>query len=143
MKPSSRSTYALKALVCLAAPQGGPMRVADIAREEGIPTGFLEQILLRLRSGGLVESRRGRGGGYVLARAPERISLAAVLRLTGDGGVFAPPAEAPGTDPSGQALAEVWSETASLLRERLEARTVADLRERAAALRAGTPDYVI
>lgn len=60
---------------------GEPMRIEDIARAQGIPERFLPQILLGLKSAGLVESRRGSQGGYLLARSAESISLADVVRL--------------------------------------------------------------
>lgn len=56
------------------------VRIQEVADEENIPKRFLEQILNDLRTGGFVESRRGVAGGYRLSKAPERISLAAVVR---------------------------------------------------------------
>jgi Rrf2 family protein len=79
---SKKSKYAIKALLALT--QHGdeePMRIADIADQESLPQKFLELILLDLRNAGVVQSRKGKGGGYLLARSPERIMLGQVVRL--------------------------------------------------------------
>jgi len=80
-----KSRYALKALVYLARhDSGGPVLIADIARDEAIPRKFLEGILLELRNQGFLASRRGKNGGYNLLLPPALISLGAVIRtLTG------------------------------------------------------------
>ncbi|HYO95142.1 MAG TPA: Rrf2 family transcriptional regulator [Polyangiaceae bacterium] len=77
-----KTKYALKALCRLAlAPAGEPMLIADIAQQEGIPRKFLELILVELKQHGVLQSRKGRGGGYLLARRPDTITLASVLRV--------------------------------------------------------------
>ena len=79
---SQRAKYALRALVALCRAQpGDPMMISDISQSQAIPKKFLEQILLELKRHGLVSSRRGRSGGYVLVRAPEDITFGEVLRL--------------------------------------------------------------
>jgi Rrf2 family protein len=79
---SQKAKYALKALVALArAPAGKPCSIRDIAVRDQIPQSFLEQILIELRRAGLVESRRGKDGGYLLAQDPGQIGLGRVLRL--------------------------------------------------------------
>jgi len=79
---SQRAKYALRALVALVeAPTGEPLMISEISRQKVIPKKFLEQILLELKRAGLVESRRGRLGGYVLARPADRITFGEVLRL--------------------------------------------------------------
>jgi Rrf2 family protein len=76
-----KAKYAIKALARLAtAPPGEPTLIADIADQEEIPKKFLEAILAELKQHGFVRSRKGRGGGYLLAKAPEAITLAAILR---------------------------------------------------------------
>ncbi|MDZ7639261.1 MAG: Rrf2 family transcriptional regulator [Bryobacterales bacterium] len=82
MKSSVKGEYALRAVFDLAeqAP-GTPIRIADIAKRQDIPQKFLELILAALKQGGFVESRRGAEGGYMLARAPELISVGEVLRF--------------------------------------------------------------
>ncbi len=80
---SQRARYALKALLFLArAEPRKPVRANEIAASEGIPEAFLEQILVDLRRTGLVDSKRGRQGGHLLARPAKEISLASVLRTT-------------------------------------------------------------
>jgi len=79
---SQRAKYALRALLALAGSAAGePLMIGEISRRQAIPKKFLEQILLELKRAGIVDSRRGRLGGYVLARPPERITFGEVLRL--------------------------------------------------------------
>lgn len=80
---SKKSKYALSAMIHLARVYGrGPVLISDIAREEDIPKKFLELILLELKNEGFLESRKGRGGGYMLGRPPDTISIGQVVRLT-------------------------------------------------------------
>src|SRR5262249_29115800 len=80
---SKRTQYSLRALYALARKYGaGPVLITQLSEEEAIPRKFLEQILLSLKGTGLVISKRGRGGGYLLAQPPEEITLASVIRMT-------------------------------------------------------------
>ena len=79
---AKKSKYGLKALLLLAQREGeGPVLVSDLAREERIPQKFLEAILLELRHRGVVESKRGKGGGYFLRRPASDITFGEVIRL--------------------------------------------------------------
>jgi Rrf2 family protein len=79
---SAKAKYGLKALLRLAKDYGrGPWLIADLAAEEGIPKKFLELILLELKQQGVLQSKKGKGGGYLLARRPDEISVGAVLRI--------------------------------------------------------------
>ncbi|MBA2935345.1 Rrf2 family transcriptional regulator [Sphingomonas sp. CGMCC 1.13654] len=79
---AQKTRYALRALLYLAeAEPGRSVQVADIAATQQVPRKYLELILLDLKKAGMVASRRGPGGGYVLARAPAQISFAEVIRL--------------------------------------------------------------
>jgi Rrf2 family protein len=79
---SRKSKYGLKALLVLAQQDGsGPVLVSDIARQEAIPKKFLEAILLDLNRRGVVQSKKGKGGGYFLRRAPAEITFGEVIRL--------------------------------------------------------------
>jgi Rrf2 family protein len=79
---SQKAKYALRALVSLArAGRGQSRMIGEISQEQAIPKKFLEQILLELKRAGIVNSRRGRMGGYELLRAPEEITYGEVLRL--------------------------------------------------------------
>jgi Rrf2 family protein len=81
MKLTVRGEYALRALTYLGRFYGSHViRIQEVSEAEAIPKRFLEQILNDLRTGGFVESRRGIAGGYRLAKPPERIPLAAVVR---------------------------------------------------------------
>jgi len=82
MNISVKGEYALQAIFDLATQRPGePIRIGDIARRQSIPQKFLELILAGLKQGGFVESRRGAEGGYLLARAPEAITVGDVLRF--------------------------------------------------------------
>src|SRR5262245_21416610 len=80
MKLSVRGEYALRALLVLGNKYPGQVRIQTISDQQNIPKRFLEQILNDLKAGGFLESRRGAAGGYLLAKRPEQISLAAVIR---------------------------------------------------------------
>ena len=82
MRLSRKSEYACLALVDLAERYGaGHVKTRDIAQRWAIPQPFLVQLLLRLKGAGYVRSTRGAAGGYVLAKPPEDISLAEIVRL--------------------------------------------------------------
>jgi Rrf2 family protein len=80
MRLSAKADYALRASLELAASGDGHVKAETLARAQGIPLRFLEQILLDLKHAGLVASQRGAEGGYWLAKAPGEISLADVIR---------------------------------------------------------------
>jgi Rrf2 family protein len=78
---SQRAKYALKAMICLAAHQGtAPLSVTDVARTANVPRPFLEQILSELKRRNLLVSHRGKHGGFLLARKPEDITFADIIR---------------------------------------------------------------
>jgi Rrf2 family protein len=79
---SRKSKYGLKALLTLARERSrGPLLIADLAGRDRIPKKFLEAILLELKRNGMVDSRKGKGGGYFLRREPEEITFGAVIRV--------------------------------------------------------------
>ena len=79
---SKRTQYALKALGLLAANyQKGPVLIAEIAKSKKIPVKFLESILLDLKRSGILESQKGRGGGYYLKLDPRETTIASVMRV--------------------------------------------------------------
>ncbi|MCM8731937.1 RrF2 family transcriptional regulator [Hephaestia sp. GCM10023244] len=79
---SNKARYAFRALLAIAEmPDGQPLASAEIATRHAIPHKFLEQILVDLRNAGLLESRRGKHGGYVMLRPADTISFGEVLRL--------------------------------------------------------------
>ncbi len=80
MKLSTKGRYAMVALVDLALVRGAElMTLGEIARRQDISLLYLEQLFVRLRRAGLVDSVRGPGGGYRLARAPEEIRISEIL----------------------------------------------------------------
>src|SRR5215510_11347051 len=79
---SKRTLYCLRALYALARKEGqGPVLITQLAKDEVIPKRFLEQILLALKGGGIVISKKGKGGGYSLAQSADTITLASVIRV--------------------------------------------------------------
>ncbi|HUJ11274.1 MAG TPA: Rrf2 family transcriptional regulator [Verrucomicrobiae bacterium] len=87
MKASVKSDYACRAVEALALhyPSTRPLRIEEIAERESIPANYLVQILIELKSKGLIQSRRGKEGGYNLAKTPREITVGDVLRaIQGD-----------------------------------------------------------
>lgn len=82
MKLSAKSDYATRAVLGLARRHsaGRPVRMEDLAAEQGVPANYLVQILIELKSQGIVQSLRGKEGGYQLARAPSEVTMADVIR---------------------------------------------------------------
>ena len=79
---SRKARYALRALYALAADEArGPVLIAELAEREKIPRKFLEAILLELKNAGVLRSKKGKGGGYALARPSERITIGEVVRI--------------------------------------------------------------
>jgi len=82
MRVSKKGEYALRAMIDIALNyEKGSVQIQDISRRENIPQKFLEQILLTLKNAGLLQSKRGVGGGYSLIKPPAEISLAEVIRV--------------------------------------------------------------
>jgi Rrf2 family protein len=127
---SAKADYAMRALLTLAASDADtPVKAEEIARRQGMPLKFLENILVELRKDGLVASHRGADGGYRLAKAPEETTVAAVIRA-----VDGPLAEVRGIRPEdaeyqgdAEHLQEVWVAVRASLRNVLEAVTLADI----------------
>ena len=79
---SKKAKYALNALVYLARNyEKGPILISEISEAQHIPKKFLENILLDLRNAGILNSKKGRGGGYYLLRPPEEVNMADVIRM--------------------------------------------------------------
>jgi Rrf2 family protein len=127
---SAKTDYALRAAIELAAQNSdAPIKGESIANAQGIPLRFLENILGDLRNAGIVESRRGVEGGYLLARPADQIALADVIRA-----VDGPLANVAGTRPnllryegSTEKLTDIWVGVRAALRGVLEETTVADV----------------
>lgn len=79
---SKKTQYALKALGFLATKYGeGPVLIAEISKKKKIPLKFLETILLELKKQGVLDSKKGKGGGYYLSEPPKKTPIARVLRI--------------------------------------------------------------
>jgi Rrf2 family protein len=88
---SRRAKYALRALIFLAQNRGkGPIQIRDISEQLKISRKFLEAILLELRNGGILQSRKGKEGGYLLDRSPDTITFGKIMRFI-DGSFAAVP----------------------------------------------------
>jgi len=132
VKVSTRGDYACRALLSLTLhTESGPTSVRDIAERTALPQPYLEQILLALKGAGLVHSKRGVGGGYVLARDPADISLASIVSAV-DGpiqaGDFGQPHTNGACDHEGQCvLLAIWWQVGEQMRELLAAHSLADM----------------
>ncbi len=128
MRTTAKADYAVRAAVELAA-AGEMVTAVEVAEAQSIPLNFLENILRDLRRAGLVESRRGQQGGYVLARPAEEISIADVIRA-----VEGPLANVRGLSPdqldyegTAAKLRDVWVALRASVRNVLEQVTLADV----------------
>src|ERR1043166_5803505 len=124
MRVSAKADYALRASVelALAEAEHRPVKGERIAQAQEIPLKFLENILSDLRHAGLVRSQRGAEGGYWLARAPDAIFIADVIRAVEGplASVRGLPPEETSYDGAAQALQRVWIATRASLRDVLE-----------------------
>ncbi|HCW01428.1 MAG: Rrf2 family transcriptional regulator [Acidimicrobiales bacterium] len=133
MKVSTRGDYASRALLSLALHGDGqtPRSVREVADITSLPQPYLEQILLALKGAGLVRSKRGVGGGYVLAREPKTILLSQIVAAV-DGpivvGDFADPHTGGACDHEGQCvLLSIWASAGSHMQQYLDSFTLEDI----------------
>jgi Rrf2 family protein len=130
MHITAKADYAVRAVVELAhSSQDSPHKVDEIAQAQRIPVSFLENILTQLRSSGIVRSQRGPEGGYWLAKPPDQVNLADIIRavegpLVGVRGQRPEEIEYIG---SAESLQQVWVAVRANLRKVLEHVTVADV----------------
>jgi Rrf2 family protein len=133
MKISSRGEYGVRAMVALAKGYGtGPMSIAAVAKASAVPAPYLEQLIGPLRKAGLVESKRGAHGGYVLSRPPAAIRVGEVYRVM-EGPVA--PMDCVSEDPDKQTCPlipgcetrPVWLKVRDSIVEALDTTTLADL----------------
>ncbi|MBU1112656.1 MAG: Rrf2 family transcriptional regulator [Candidatus Omnitrophica bacterium] len=133
MKISTRSRYGIRLMLALALGyQKGPLFLKDIAKKEAISEKYLSQIIIPLRSQGLVNSFRGAHGGYVLAKGPEEITVREIVETLEGGLVLID--ELNGSDDSRSAsllvTRQIWDEIADSIIRNLEAITLRILVER-------------
>jgi Rrf2 family protein len=129
MRVSAKADYAVRAAVELAGGGEGPIKGESISQAQDIPLKFLENILGELRHAGIVRSQRGMDGGYWLARSPDQITVADVIRA-----VEGPLASVRGDSPEAlkyagrsEPLRNVWIAVRANLRAVLEDVTLADI----------------
>lgn len=137
MRVSQKLEYACRATVCLAKHYDGStvVKLEEIAQQEDISASFLVQILNELKRAGVVVSKRGKAGGYVLARPPAAISLAEVVQAV-EPSLLATPSDSSGA--SGPAVTTVWKELSATISTRLQGISL-----EAMATEAGAPMYFI
>ncbi len=134
MRASQQLRYAIYGVFDLAYNgQGRPISLQEIGARQGIPARYLEQIFQKLRRAGLVRSKRGPGGGYLLAAPPEEVSLADVVLAVQ--GVLLTMSEGNGSRNQSQKESPsfVWDEIRDGLRQTLERCSLADLCREAAS----------
>ncbi len=123
---SQKTKYGLKAVLCLAKHyHTGSVLITDIARQEDIPQKFLEAILLELKKRDVLQSKKGKGGGYSLARLPQEIMLGEIFRVL-EGSILP---DARGANPSEIDL--VIREVKNAVSNILDKTSLADLMEKA------------
>lgn len=113
---TTKSPYALAALVELAGAGEDPVPIGELARRRDIPAQFLEQLFATLRRAGVVKSQRGVKGGYLFARKPDDVTVLEVIEIL-DG-------------PLGSGSEGIFAEASGAAREVLAGATIADIAER-------------
>lgn len=131
MKLSVKVSYACRVLAQIARLHGtGELaHVETLAQSESVPANYLAQILSELRDGGLITSRRGKQGGYTLARPPEQITLLDVVKLI-EGDVIDPNDDNKGN--SSRRMQQIWKEVRDALENKLASYSLDKLAARSA-----------
>jgi Rrf2 family cysteine metabolism transcriptional repressor len=129
MKVSVQVDYACRVMAELARLHGSGelAQIEHLAETEAVPANFLAQILLKLRNGGLISSRRGNQGGYLLARPPDEISLHDIL-VAVEGQCLQLSGNSAGR--SGKRVKQVWLEISAALEEKSRSYTLDQLASR-------------
>jgi len=131
MKVSTRAEYGIRALIDLAQHYGqGSVQSHEIARRQGLPEPYLNQLMTTLRRAGLVQSKRGPNGGHMLSRPPERITVGeAFLALEGSVAPWLCVAETEANCiyASGCGLRPVWQAVKAATEDVLNRTTLADI----------------
>ena len=82
MNISKKAEYAIRAVISIARhANNNPLQISEISKKESIPIKFLEQILLTLKNNGILNSKRGANGGYLLAKSKDDISIGMILDI--------------------------------------------------------------
>lgn len=136
MRLSTKGRYATRIMIALAmCDRSIPARKQEIADNEGISADYVEQILMRLKAGGLVQSHRGAKGGFSLAKDPELITVADVLSTT-EGPLALAPCKRDDCNRATYCVAkEVWQEANQALEKVFSSVTIHALASRASEAR--------
>jgi len=138
MKLSTRVRYGLRAMVELALhPRENPVLTQHISEKQRISKKYLENLLVALKSSGLVRSVRGSRGGYVLARSPEQITVAEIIQAFGERMEISDCVETPSVCSRVDICPtyDLWREIAGLIRSYTSGITLAELADKARAKR--------
>ena len=140
---SKRTQYGLKAMLALGRRYGkGPILIATLSKQEAIPLKFLEVILLELKGRGLLESKKGKGGGYQLRDHPSAITIGSLIRIMegplaplpcASETAFRPCKECPDIEACGTRI--IMRQVRDAMAEVLDRTTLADVIRRAEAVR--------
>ncbi len=133
MRISARCDYACRALLELTLhwPSKDPLQIHAISKKQDIPMRYLVHILIQLKRVGLVESMRGKQGGYILAKPPHRISLGKVIRETG--GPLLPLANSAAKE--GSVFATIWKVVEKAMAKVLDKITFEDIGNKAKGMK--------
>ena len=144
MRISAKGEYAIKAVLDLALHRDRDLiPIQEIAARESIPQRYLEQVLLSLKRAGILTSKRGSSGGYHLTKAPEEITIGAVLRAVEGTGVPFEPQARP-KNGHGDDLAVLWRRIGDAVSQVVDQLTFGELAAQAAQRRASArPMYHI
>ena len=144
MRISAKGEYAIKAVLDLALHRDRDLiPIQEIAARESIPQRYLEQVLLSLKRAGILTSKRGSSGGYHLTKAPEEITIGAVLRAVEGTGVPFEPQVRP-RNGHGDDLAELWRRIGDAVSQVVDQLTFGELAAQAAQRRSSVrPMYHI
>lgn len=122
---SKKVDYGLELMIFLAKNRNGPVSLRKVAKKRKLPFKYLEQVVIFLREAGLIGAKEGRGGGYFLAKVPEKISVAEVVE------VLAGPVELGACFGCSQAAScgqkDVWSEVGDKVRKTIKDKKLSDL----------------
>jgi Rrf2 family transcriptional regulator, iron-sulfur cluster assembly transcription factor len=130
MKLSTRSRYGTRLMLDMAEhDQSGPIQLGVIAKRQGIPVKYLEQIMIPLKKAGYVNSVRGYKGGYVLARPPEAVTVGEIVVLLEGGLELTTCTDSPEHCERAEScvVRTLWQQATAAMHEKLNAVTLADL----------------
>ena len=129
MRMSTKGHHATRIMVRLASTLDHPVSKGEIGEAEGIPPGYVQQLMIRLTDAGLVRSHRGRAGGFTLARPPEEITVKEVIMATEGAFELAPCVDprliCPRTETCPAHL--LWSKATLMVNDLFEQTTIASL----------------